>query len=235
MAAALALAACAGPAAKKPGPSPTASTAATAAPAAKPPPAPRTEGRPLAIAVFGPQEYRAGRKRRDEALAKRLGADALGPDNVGYYMEVQEADLQRRLASGTQLRISKQDQRVVIGPIGRAFASESSRIGGRLGKQLDAIIPVIREFSKTLVVIHAYTDASGPARYNLKLSMRRALAVAHYLRKAGVDGGRIVAVGHGESGPDAAHKTPEGHAENRRITIELDPLAERTSNHGGGY
>lgn len=235
----LALAACAGPTAKKP-PSPATSSAAKSgtsvrspAPgsgAAKAGPVSETASRPLEIAVFDANDYRDGRKQREELLAKRIGDDALTPDDIGYYMEVQEAELRRRVSAGTNLRISGQDGRIVIGPIENAFASASAQVEDGLRAQLDAVVPVIKEFSKTLVVVHAYTDASGPAQYNRKLSIRRALAVARYLREAGIDGARLVAVGHGESGRDRPAATAKERAQGRRVSIELDPLVRPAGN-----
>lgn len=240
LAAVLALAGCAGTVAKKPQPSATNSTpaagASTAASRAAPAtPASETANRPLSVAVLDSSDYGAGRERREQALLKRIGADALTPDDVGYYMEVQEAELRRRLSDATTPRIAKQGRGIVIGPIARAFSSNSSLVGAQLRGTLDAVAPVIREFAKTLVIVHAYTDRSGPARYNRKLSMRRALAVARYLEKTGVSGARILAVGHGEAGGDVPDQSAKGRAADRRITIELDPLAEGSRNHGGGH
>lgn len=230
MAAVLGLSACAAPVAENQQsalPSttkakPTGSSPSTASGAEKA--VPETKPRPLGIAVLDTDNFGSGRKHRKDILVDRLGSDALSPNDVGYYMEVAEADLRRRLSDGIDVKVNKQNGNIVIGPIGAAFSSGSVQLGNRLRTALGKSTPVFLEFTKTFIIIHAYTDAKGAAAYNRKLSTRRALAVAHYLLKAGISSNRLAVVGHGESGPVASNHTPKGRAENRRITIELDPL-----------
>ena len=57
---------------------------------------------------------------------------------------------------------------------------------------------------------------------NWELSMSRALAAVRFLTEtAGVDPGRLGAVGYGEFRPLASNATPEGRAQNRRIAITI--------------
>lgn len=67
------------------------------------------------------------------------------------------------------------------------------------------------------VMLEGYTDSTGPEDYNMKLSDRRAAAVAKSLEKLGVSGDKISTAGYGESKPVASNKTKEGRAENRRV------------------
>lgn len=232
----LALSACAGgpgterqaPASASP-PKPKVAAQSTSTAAGASPPAARAPIRPLTVAVLGPAHYKAGRKQRQDALLSGIGVNALSRGNVGYYMEVQEADLRRTLSGKTGVRIAKQDRTVVIGPISNAFASGSASIPADVRTMLHAIAPVLDEFGKTLITIHAYTDSTGTSGYNLKLSVRRALAIAHYLVEAGIYGGRIVAVGHGESQPLGPNGTAKGRARNRRVEIELTPLVHQAA------
>jgi OmpA-OmpF porin, OOP family len=68
-------------------------------------------------------------------------------------------------------------------------------------------------------VASGYTDSTGKAAYNQKLSERRAQAVVDYLASKGVAAGRIKAVGYGAADPIADNATEEGRAQNRRVTI----------------
>lgn len=199
------------------------STASRAAQAAKEPE--RTPTRRLAVAVLDPAHYQVGKNEREEALIRNRGFSALPANKVGYYMEVEEAELRRRLSAGTKVRIIKQDKGILIGPIGHAFASGSIKLEDRLRATLDAVTPVFREFVSTLIIIHAYTDSTGSAEYNRKLSEERAMSVANYLLKGGIASDRIAVVGHGSQPTlDASGRSAKGRAENRRITIEVDPL-----------
>jgi flagellar motor protein MotB len=62
------------------------------------------------------------------------------------------------------------------------------------------------------------------ARYpfgNLDLSMDRALRVADFLVKSGVEAARVSGAGFGEHAPRADNATTEGRARNRRVEIQL--------------
>ena len=65
--------------------------------------------------------------------------------------------------------------------------------------------------------IIGYTDSTGPAAYNQRLSERRAQAVADYLASKGIQ--NLSIKGMGESNPIADNSTREGRAKNRRVEI----------------
>jgi outer membrane protein OmpA-like peptidoglycan-associated protein len=68
------------------------------------------------------------------------------------------------------------------------------------------------------VEIQGHTDSDGSDSYNLSLSERRAAAVVSYLvHNLGIDAGRLVSRGYGESNPVATNSTAEGKALNRRV------------------
>ena len=71
-------------------------------------------------------------------------------------------------------------------------------------------------------VIKGYTDTSGPEAYNLKLSERRANAVADYLaNNLGVDRSRMSVSGMGEADPVADNSTRAGRIKNRRVEVNI--------------
>lgn len=67
------------------------------------------------------------------------------------------------------------------------------------------------------VAINGHTDEDGDEQYNQGLSDRRAKAVLDYLVQHGVDAGRLVAKGFGESQPIADNTTVQGREQNRRV------------------
>ncbi len=71
------------------------------------------------------------------------------------------------------------------------------------------------------VLVTGHTDSTGPAAYNDGLSLRRAEAVATYLKSIGVEA-TLVSEGKGESDPVADNSTKEGRADNRRVVIDVD-------------
>ncbi len=67
-----------------------------------------------------------------------------------------------------------------------------------------------------------HTDNVGNPRRNQQLSEQRAQAIRQYLVDHGIDGGRIEAVGYGDTQPVASNDTEEGRQQNRRIeAVEL--------------
>lgn len=76
------------------------------------------------------------------------------------------------------------------------------------------------------IYVDGHTDGSGLRADNLGLSRERAEAVAQFLMDRGVAENKIVIRWHGERYPVASNQTPEGRAENRRVTIRLEKIGE---------
>ncbi len=107
------------------------------------------------------------------------------------------------------------------------FANNSDTIASG-HDQLQKVADFMREFPVAEVVIEGHTDSSGAASYNQQLSQRRAEAVATELTSAyGIDASRVAAVGYGETRPIASNDTPEGRAENRRVTAVVKATIEK--------
>ncbi len=88
-------------------------------------------------------------------------------------------------------------------------------------KLLNEVVAKMKEDTKILAKISAYTDAIGSDKINQRLSERRANAVKRYLVKKGVEADRISTVGYGEASPVATNDTAKGRAENRRAEIRI--------------
>jgi OmpA-OmpF porin, OOP family len=67
--------------------------------------------------------------------------------------------------------------------------------------------------------IGGYTDNSGDATANVRLSQARADAVSHELVGMGVGAARLEAEGYGSQHPVADNATEEGRARNRRVAL----------------
>jgi len=70
------------------------------------------------------------------------------------------------------------------------------------------------------VAVNGYCDSIGGVKYNLRLSQRRADAVAKYLADHGVAESRISPQGFGKTDFVASNSTEEGRAQNRRVELE---------------
>ena len=69
------------------------------------------------------------------------------------------------------------------------------------------------------LAIEGYTDATGSADFNLKLSQQRADTVRQFLISQGLSGDVITSKGLGEDNPIADNSTPAGRKLNRRVEI----------------
>ncbi|MEP7238088.1 MAG: OmpA family protein [Ferruginibacter sp.] len=94
----------------------------------------------------------------------------------------------------------------------------------KLKPESTAALQIIKQYLDdksyiSLLRIEGHTDNSGDAAVSQKLSEKRALAVCKKLIEMGVDCKRLIAVGFGGTKPVADNSTPEGKAENRRISF----------------
>lgn len=71
--------------------------------------------------------------------------------------------------------------------------------------------------------VAGHTDSNGSEEANQSLSVDRARAVIRYLISKSVPAGSLTSAGYGESQPVADNSTPEGRAQNRRITFTPKP------------
>ena len=105
--------------------------------------------------------------------------------------------------------------------IGVDFGFNSARLRSEAYPILFHAAQVLLENPEINVEIQGYTDNIGSARYNKKLSERRAQVVKNYLVARGVQADRLTVKGYGEANPIASNKTAVGRAMNRRIEFKV--------------
>jgi outer membrane protein OmpA-like peptidoglycan-associated protein len=102
------------------------------------------------------------------------------------------------------------------------FESGKTTLKSGSDDQLKNIAGILKSYPSAHIKIGGYTDNSGDAAANRKLSQERAEAAKAALVKQGVDGRRIEAEGYGSEHPVcAANDSPECKAQNRRIDIRV--------------
>ena len=101
------------------------------------------------------------------------------------------------------------------------FEFDSAKLTGAVSSRLDNFVQVLKASPQAQVNITGYTDNSGSAAYNQKLSERRAQAVANYLIAAGINKDRFTVKGMGEANPVADNSTAAGREKNRRIEVVI--------------
>lgn len=81
------------------------------------------------------------------------------------------------------------------------------------------------------VEIEGHADSTGPERYNVDLSLRRARAVRDFLvDELGIDRSTLSVVAYGEAYPAASNATVDGRAANRRV--EFRRITEASADAG---
>jgi OmpA-OmpF porin, OOP family len=86
-------------------------------------------------------------------------------------------------------------------------------------EQLNNVVAILKAYPNVRVKIGGYTDNTGNAAANLKLSDDRAKNVMNALVAGGIDQTRLEAKGYGKEHPVASNDTEEGRAQNRRISL----------------
>ena len=81
------------------------------------------------------------------------------------------------------------------------------------------LVSVLKAYPGTAVALEGYTDNTGDAGANQKLSLDRATAVKQLLVTGGVDDARVSANGFGQESPIAPNDTEQGRAKNRRLEL----------------
>lgn len=88
-------------------------------------------------------------------------------------------------------------------------------------EEVTNIAEILKAFPNVNIKIGGYTDNTGSAEINKKLSQDRANTVMNELVQLGIDKSRLEAEGYGPEHPAAANDTESGRAENRRIAVRV--------------
>jgi len=101
------------------------------------------------------------------------------------------------------------------------FEPNSANLRPESSEQLGNVATILKCFPAAKVKIGGYTDNTGDAAANLKLSQARADSVDKQLFAMGVAAERMTPEGYGAEHPIADNSTEEGRARNRRIAMRV--------------
>ena len=102
------------------------------------------------------------------------------------------------------------------------FATGSANLDmDKSSEQLENIAQIMKAYPNVKIKLGGYTDNTGSAEGNMKLSAARANAVKAALVGKVIDATRIETEGYGAAHPVASNDTAEGRAQNRRIAINI--------------
>jgi outer membrane protein OmpA-like peptidoglycan-associated protein len=101
------------------------------------------------------------------------------------------------------------------------FQSDSVQLLPQSRRQLTEIKDEYQRRRPTRVSVVGHTDTLGDKAYNVKLSMRRAMAVKTLLMDAGIDESAIDISSHGEENPLVKTADNVANAKNRRVEVVI--------------
>ncbi|SJM93083.1 putative K(+)-stimulated pyrophosphate-energized sodium pump [Crenothrix polyspora] len=104
---------------------------------------------------------------------------------------------------------------------GTTFDTGKATLKVESSAQITNITEILKAFPKVKIKIGGYTDNTGNAKSNHKLSADRANTIQSTLVKAGIDKSRLDAEGYGSNHPVATNATAEGRQQNRRIDLRI--------------
>ncbi|HUH33716.1 MAG TPA: OmpA family protein [Daejeonella sp.] len=159
-------------------------------------------------------------------------------NDAGDYIYDLGKSIQKKLPDGTELSIGENsvENRLInfIEDDNRAvdkttwfsfdrlyFETGKSTLKAESKEQLQNIAAIMKAYPKVKIKLGGYTDSTGDATANKRLSNDRAVSAMKELTKLGVAADRLEAEGYGSEHPIASNETPEGRAQNRRIDIRV--------------
>jgi outer membrane protein OmpA-like peptidoglycan-associated protein len=174
------------------------------------------KGAAIGAAVGAAAGFFVGDGELDEILGSAAVGAGLGA-GVGLYMDKQEQALEE-IEDVDVERVDEETLRVNFAS-DILFAVDSSVLSPQSMTSLDEFAQVMRQYPQTAILVQGYTDSTGSEEHNMALSQRRAQAVYNHLALREVEQGRMAALGYGEGYPVADNATPDGRAQNRRVSI----------------
>ena len=141
-------------------------------------------------------------------------------NQVGAYMDRQEAELRQAIASSEAASIKReQDILTATFKSGVMFDYDSAVIKPGGQSEIARVATVLNKYPQTRLRVEGHTDTKGTEEYNQQLSEKRANSVKNALIQQGVNEQRITTVGYGESQPISSND-----AVNRRVNIVIIPI-----------
>ena len=168
--------------------------------------------------ILGNNLGKGGKGAMGAVLGGVIGGVAGGV--IGNKMDKQARQIDEVLPGAEVVRVGE-GIKLVLNENAVRFDTNKSTLTAAAKANLDKLVPVFAEYPDTNITIYGYTDNTGRAEYNLKLSGERAAAVKSYLNSKGVSSSRFQVTGLGIADPIASNETVEGRSQNRRVEFAI--------------
>ncbi len=168
--------------------------------------------------ILGNNVGKGGKGTTGAILGGVIGGVAGGV--IGNKMDKQARQIDEALPGAEVERVGE-GIKLVLNENAVRFDTNKSTLTATAKANLDKLVPVFQEYAETNITIFGYTDSTGPADYNLKLSGERAASVKNYLVARGLSASRFSITGLGIADPIASNETVEGRSKNRRVEFAI--------------
>lgn len=138
---------------------------------------------------------------------------------IGQRMDKKADELDQELEDAEVERVGEGIK--VTFDSGLLFDFDSAALRANAEQNLAEFAESMKDLEETKILIVGHTDSKGSVDYNQQLSERRAESASDYLDQQGLDSGRLITVGKGESEPVATNETAEGRQQNRRVEVAI--------------
>ena len=168
--------------------------------------------------ILGNNLGKGGNGALGAVLGGVIGGTAGGV--IGNKMDKQAREIDTAIP-GAQVERVGEGIKLVLNENAVRFETNKSTLTATAKANLDKLVKVFNEYPDTNIVIYGYTDSTGSADYNLKLSGERAASVKNYLSSKGLLATRFSITGLGIADPIASNDTPQGRSQNRRVEFAI--------------
>jgi peptidoglycan-associated lipoprotein len=168
------------------------------------------------------QNERAERAASDSALAQQLGMVRGDVTALRNDLETMRTEFGAKITA-------LEDGLHFAMPVN--FDFDAAAVRSQDTAQLDRFARVVQTYYPgSKVTVEGFADPAGSARYNVKLSERRAAAVRAYLIAQGVPSNDVATVGYGETRQvvNGAARNAPGAELNRRVVFVIESAGQRT-------
>lgn len=168
--------------------------------------------------ILGNNLGKGGKGAQGAIIGGIIGGVAGGV--IGNKMDKQARQIDEALPGAEVERVGE-GIKLVLNENAVRFDTNKSTLTPTAKANLDKLVPVFKEYPDTDITIFGYTDSTGAADYNLKLSGERAASVKNYLVSKGIAASRFQVTGLGIADPIATNDTAEGRSKNRRVEFAI--------------
>jgi len=162
-----------------------------------------------------------GNQFGNTALGAIIGAAIGGTGGllIGNEMDKRAAEMKKDMQGAKIERVGEGIK--ITFDSGLLFDIDKSDLRPEATTNIASLARILNKYPDTNILVEGDTDNDGSDSYNLKLSERRAQAVANNLMGLGVPNSRISTVGLGESNPLVSNETAYGRQQNRRVEVAI--------------